>query len=109
MLRDVTCCVYLFPCNILSHSDLLETYKNVFLNIVKVLKLQNGQATHTQSANDDYMKTYGHGHLSRNTTAAFVGELCDVANDSVGYPKMKELGREMKKALPIGGNWSCVY
>ena len=40
------------------------------------------------------------GHLSRSATTATLREWCDVAIAANGYPKMQELGKKMKAALP---------
>ena len=40
------------------------------------------------------------GHLSDSATTATLSEWCDVAIEANGYPKMQELGKKMKAALP---------
>ena len=40
------------------------------------------------------------GHLSRSATTATLREWCEVAIAANGYPKMQELGKKMKAALP---------
>ena len=56
--------------------------------------------TSIEKENNENATEILYAHLSGNANVATLREWCDVAIDASGYPKMKDLGRKMKDALP---------
>ena len=120
-------------------SEFLKKYEKEFFRVVNakhsLLKLRRlgvispGVMTNIEKANnDDDAKEILYDHLSSNANAATLREWCDVAIEANGFPKMQELGKKMKEALPCaqggqlelcvckgncvicgGGLYACMY
>ena len=94
----------------------LKTFEDEFIKVVNaresLYKLKRlgvipaGVKTDIDKANDANAKEILYDHLATNATAATLREWCVVASEADGYPKMKELGEKMLKALPpVQGGW----
>ena len=101
-----------------SVSRILETYEHEFLKVVdpklSLLKLKYkgvisaNVRTTIESANDEDAKYVLLEHLQKNATVDTLRVYCDVAIAANGFPRMQELGKKIKDALPPEG-WSDLW
>ena len=97
---------------------ILETYEHEFLKVVdpklSLLKLKYkgvisaNVRTTIESANDEDAKYTLLEHLQRHATVDTLRVYCDVTIAANGFPRMQELGKKMKDALPPEG-WSDLW
>ena len=110
--------IFALPPASFSVSWFLETYEDEFLEVVNpklsLLKLKHKGVissdvrTAIESANDEDAKYTLLEHLQKNATVDTLRVYCDVAIAANGFPRMQELGKKMKDALPPGG-WSDLW
>ena len=96
-----------------SVSRFLETYEKKFLEVVNAKQslprlihegvIPADVKTTIESANDENAKYILLEHLQKNATVDTLRVYCDVAIAAIGFPRMQELGKKMKDALPPGG------
>ena len=97
-------------------SVFLKTYEEEFIEVVhakeSLYKLKRlgvipaDVKTEIEEAKDTNAREILYDHLATNATAVTLREWCVVASEADGYPKMKQLGEKMLKALPPAqGGW----